>query len=384
MQHSWLVKAAFGLEGMVKKDLERLGATDIDPSPYGTKFKGDERVGYLANLWLRTADRVMMVMGEFEAHSFEELFQGVNRLPWKKLLPKDARFPVNANCVDSQLMSPSDCQSITKKAMVEALRASYHDQILPETGATFEIDISIRKDVVTVSVNTSGDALSKRGYRTWNGEAPLRETIAAAMALNGGWRSRLPLHDPCCGTGTILVEAAFIATDRAPGLNRPFACDDWALMDNDMIAELRAEAKARHEQGRQRNVQITGTDIDPEALKLCKMHIEQAGMNGFIQVSQKDVRDLQLPDIEGAMLTNPPYGERMGDKKLSKLIGLQLGQLMARAPKWSLGVITPDRQFEQHIGRRADRRRRLYNARLECEYMTFMPKQSIQHKRSKH
>ncbi len=370
----WIASAAFGLEGLVRRDLERLGAQRIEPLPTGgVRFFGDAAAGFSANLWLRTCERVSLVMGSFEARSFEELFQGVRGIRWAEFLPKDAAFPVRAQCARSQLMSPSDCQSIAKKAIVEALRSAHKITDLHETGATFQVDVSIHNDLVTVSLDSSGAALSRRGYRTWNGEAPLRETLAAAVVLSSPWRASQPLYDPCCGTGTLLIEAALIATDRAPGLNREFACEAWPFMNKHEMQALREEARARFEKGRQRPVRIAGSDIDPDALELCKRHLQQAGIGGLIQVTHKDLRDVSLTGGPGAMLVNPPYGERMGDKKAAAAVARQLGVLMKRSPGYALGAITADRGFERALGRRADKRRRFYNGRLECELMIFNP-----------
>lgn len=368
----FIASAAFGLEGLVKRDLARLGMAGIEVLPTGgVRFSGEPQAALLANLWLRTADRVLLVVGRFEARSFEQLFDGVRALPWAELLPRDAQFPVRAQCARSQLMSPSDCQSITKKAVVEALRAAYHVRDLPEGGALHQIDVSIHQDLVTISLDTSGAALSRRGYRTWNGEAPLRETLAAAVALMSPWSPRLPLHDPCCGTGTLLIEAAFIALDRAPGLERSFDCEGWAFMPSDEMERMREQARARFEAGQGRPLRISGSDLDAGAIELAKRHIQQAGLSGRIELRQVDVRELRLGDGPGVLLTNPPYGERMGDRHIAQAVAKQLGELMKRSPGWSLSAITADRGFERAFGRRAAKRRRLYNGRLECELMSF-------------
>ncbi|MDL2206111.1 class I SAM-dependent RNA methyltransferase [Eubacteriales bacterium OttesenSCG-928-N13] len=368
----WIASAAFGLEGLVKRDLVRLGAQQVTVmNTGGVRFSGDVQAGFMANMWLRTADRVMLLIGEFEARSFEELYQGIRALPWQDYLPKDAAFPVRAQCARSQLMSPSDCQKITKKAIVDHLMDAYHVIHLPETGATFQLDVSIHQDRVTVAMDSSGAALSRRGYRTWNGEAPMRETLAAAVALSSPWRPSMAMHDPCCGTGTLLIESAFIALDRAPGLKRDFAMEGWPFVEKQDIARIRSEAEQRFAAGPERLMRITGSDIDPEAIELCKRHIVQAGLGGRIDLAVKDVRDLQLPRDAGMILTNPPYGARMGDRHVSQAVARQLGELMRRSPDWQLAAITADRSFEKAFGRRASKRRRLYNGRLECELMIF-------------
>ena len=270
-------------------------------------------------------------------------------------------------------MSPSDCQSIVKKAIVERLKSVYHIDWFQETGAAYAVDVSVHSDVVTISLDSSGTALNRRGYRTWNGEAPLRETLAAALALMSPWRPALPLYDPCCGTGTLLIEAAFIALNRAPGLKRTFACDEWGFMPKAECQAVREEALARFEEGSKRPMQIAGSDIDPAALELARRHIAQAGLNGRIQVIEKDLRNVSLSGEGGVLLCNPPYGERLGDRRAAQAVARQLYLLKQRSPGWSLCAITADTAFERSAGRRADKKRRLYNGRLECEFMTFQP-----------
>lgn len=367
----WIASAAFGLEGLVKRDLERLGASGIRTLPTGgVTFEGDGVMGFQANLWLRTADRVLLEVGRFEAHSFEELFEGVKALKWPDFLPRDAAFPVRAQCARSQLMSPRDCQTITKKAVVERLKSAYRLDWLPETGQTYAIDVSIHEDQAVVTLDSSGAALSRRGYRTWNGEAPLRETLAAALVLLSPWRPSLPLYDPCCGTGTILIEAALIALDRAPGLTRAFDCEHWAFMPADALAGARAAAKERSEAAWARPLDIRGSDKDSEALELAARHVAQAGLTGRIKLEQCDVRDASAGEGFGAIVTNPPYGERMGDARAAQAVARELGSLMRRSG-WTVSALTADRGFERAFGHRADKRRRLYNGRIECEFITF-------------
>jgi len=370
----WTASTAFGLEGQTAKDLKRLGAKDVHPLPYGgVSFEADPAQAYAANMWLRCADRVLLTVGRFEARSFEELFENVRALPWENYIPKDGAFPIRAHCARSTLMSPSDCQSITKKAIVERLKRAYHIEWFPETGAAYAVDVSIHSDCVTLSLDSSGTALNRRGYRTWNGEAPLRETLAAALALMSPWRPSMPLYDPCCGTGTLLVESAFIALNRAPGLKRAFACDEWGFMPKAECAAVRKEAEERFEEGSKRPLQVSGSDIDPAALALARKHIAQAGLNGRIQLFEKDLRNVNLTTEGGVFLCNPPYGERLGDRKAAQAVARQLYLLKQRSPGWTLCAITADNSFERSAGRRADKKRRLYNGRLECEFMIFQP-----------
>ena len=370
----WIASAAFGMEGMTGRDLKRLGMQDVKVLDVGgATFEGNYEDAFSANLWLRTCDRIMRVMAQFEARSFEELFQGIKKIEWEKLLPEDARFPIRAKCVRSQLMSPSDVQKIGKRAMVERLKAAYGAEWFPETGALFQIDISIRNDVATVCVDASGDALSKRGYRTWNGEAPLRETLAAALVLQSGWHPWQPLYDPCCGTGTILIEAAFIALNRAPGLTRRFAMESWPVVtyDFEKFEAIRREAKMKFEEGAKRTLTVAGSDINPEAIELARRHVKQAGLAGRIQLEVKDLRDVTRPGEPGVFIANPPYGERLDNVRAAHAVAKQLGKLQQRNPGWSLCAFSADMGFEREYGRRANRRRRYYNGRIECEYHIF-------------
>ena len=367
----WIASAAFGMEGMTGRDLKRMGMQNVRVLDVGgATFEGDYLDAFRANLWLRTCDRIMRVMAQFEARSFEELFQGVKKIEWEKLLPEDARFPIRAKCVKSQLMSPSDVQKIAKRAMVERMKAAYGADWFSETGALFQIDISIRDDVVTVCVDASGEPLSKRGYRTWNGEAPLRETLAAALVLQSGWHPWQPLYDPCCGTGTILIEAAFIAASRAPGLTRRFAMESWPAVtyEFEKFEAVRREAREKFEEGLKRPIRIAGSDISPEAIELAKRHLRQAGLAGRIELQVKDLRDVTLAGEPGVFIANPPYGERLDSARAAHAIACQLGLLQRRNPGWTLCAFSADMGFEREYGRRATRRRRYYNGRIECEY----------------
>ena len=378
----WIASAAFGMEGMTGRDLKHLGAQNVRVMDVGgAMFEGDFVDAFRANLWLRTCDRIMLVMGQFEARSYEELFQGVRAIEWEKLLPEDAGFPIRAKCVKSQLMSPSDVQKIAKRAMVERLKSAYGADWFSETGAVFQVDISIRNDLVTVALDTSGEPLSKRGYRTWNGEAPLRETLAAALVLQSGWHPWQPLYDPCCGTGTILIEAAFIALNRAPGLTRKFAMEAWTCAPHDAFEAIRADARKKYEAGSRRALNVAGSDINPEAIELAQRHLKQAGLAGRIRLAVKDMRDVMpgedaSADEAGVFIANPPYGERLDNMRSAHAVARQLGALQKRFPGWTLCAFSADMGFEKEYGRRATRRRRYYNGRIECEYRIFEEKKA--------
>ena len=380
----WIANTAFGLEGQTARDLKWLGVESAAPQPAGgVLFEGTPAQAFNANLWLRCADRVMLLVGRFEARSFEELFESVRALPWEDYIPSDGAFPIRAHCARSTLMSPSDCQSIVKKAIVERLKRTCHIDWFEETGAVYAVDVSIHADVVTICLDSSGPALNKRGYRTWNGEAPLRETMAAALVMASPWRPAQPLYDPCCGTGTLLIEAAFIALSRAPGLKRAFDCEKWGVMPQAEMKRLRAEAEEKFNAGRERPIQIAGSDIDGGALELARRHIAQAGLSGRITLEKMDLRDVTPRGESGVILCNPPYGERLGDKRAAAAVERQLGLLQERSSGWSLCAISGDLAFERNFGRRADKKRRFYNGRLECEFMTFLPPDSRAQKRTR-
>ena len=372
----WIASTAFGLEGMTGRDLKHLGMQDVRVLDVGgAEFEGSYYDAFRANLWLRTCDRVMRVMSRFEARTYEELFQGVRAIEWEKMMPEDARFPIRAKCVRSTLMSPSDVQKIGKKAMVERLKGAYGTEWFSETGALFQVDISIRNDVVTVCVDSSGEPLSHRGYRTWNGEAPLRETLAAALVLQSGWHPKDPFYDPCCGTGTLLIEAAFIAASRAPGLTRKFDMESWPVVarNYEQIEAIRQEARLKFEEGLKRPMNIRGSDIDPDAIELARRHLKQAGLTGRIGLEVKDLREVALFEEKGVFVANPPYGERLDNLNAAHTVARQLGLLQQRHPGWTLCAFSADMGFERMYGRPANRRRRYYNGRIECEYHIFEP-----------
>jgi len=368
LDYPLIASAAFGLEGVTASELRHMGIT-VKAEQGGARFTGTLADAYRANLWLRTADRVLMVLCECEVTTFEDLFQAVSGIAWEKLLPRDAAIPVSGKCVRSRLMSVRDCQAVAKKAIVNRLLERLSVPSLPETGASYPIEVALRNDQLRVTLDLSGEALNRRGYRTWNGEAPLRETLAAALVMLSPWRPGLPLYDPCCGTGTLLVEAAMLATRRAPGLMRDFACDQYAFMPKDEMKRIRQEAQAAYQP--EAAFDIGGSDIDADALALCEKHIRQAGFEYRIPTEAEDLRRLQLPQPEGVFLCNPPYGERLGDQESCRALYRELGLLLKRHPGWKMGVIASDPAFERYFGRRADQRRRLYNGRLECEFFIF-------------
>lgn len=367
-----LATAAFGLEGVVADELRRLKMQSVRAEMGGAYFIGSITDAFRANLLLRCADRVLIVLCSGEARTFEELFLLVKTIPWEEILPPDARINVSGKCARSQLMSVRDCQSITKKAIIERLRTRTHRDVFPETGAAYPIDVSLHNNLARITLDTSGEALNRRGYRTWNGEAPLRETLAAALVELSSWRPGMRLHDPCCGTGTLLIEAAFRQSHRAPGLKRFFACEQFPFFFHDEAEALRMQAMQDFEPERIHG--ISGSDIDPAPLELASRHVRQAGLEGRIELNCQSLETLQLPDQEGVFLCNPPYGERLSDRKSCEKLYHAMGLLLRRHPGWSLCAISSDPMFERAFGRRADKKRRLYNGRLECEFLIYRAK----------
>lgn len=368
----WIASAAFGMEGITGKDLKRLGAENVNVlSIGGAEFEGSMETAMKANLWLRTADHIHMVAAEFPAFSFDDLYEGVRAVNWPDYIGRDNAFPVRAHCVKSTLMSPSDCQKIVKKAIADKLGSHYGLTTLPETGETVQLDVNIRNDRAVITLDASGEPLSKRGYRTWNGEAPLRETLAAALVLSSGWHPWQPLYDPCCGTGTLLIEAAFIALNRAPGLRRGFAMENWGFADKNALEMVRREAQSRYDECSSREINIAGSDIDPEAIELATRHVRRAGLGQRIELNVADMRDITLKGTPGAIIANPPYGERIGDRRVAHAVAKQLGELSRRCPGWNVYAFSADMGFEREYGRMAQRRRRFYNGKIECEFHMF-------------
>ncbi len=364
----WIASAAFGLEGLVKRELQALGLeTTMDQG--GVRFKGEAEAAFRANLELRTADRVQLIVGEGKVRSFEELFQLIGAIPWEDYIPGGGAFPVTGQCARSRLMSVRDVQAISKKAVAERLKQRYRVNWLDESRESYDIHVAIHRDTARVTLDASGNALNRRGYRTWTGEAPLRETLAAALVDLSPWRPGRPLHDPCCGTGTILVEAAFRMANRAPSLVRPFSMEQWHFVDKKRCDEIRREAKFRFNPDLIEG--ITGSDVDPEALVLCKKHLAQAGLKDRIPVFEKDLRDLEPLSENTCVITNPPYGERLGSKKEADTLYRQMRKLETKAMARNVCILTSSPSFERLYGKRAQRKRRLYNGRLECEYLIF-------------
>ncbi|MEW6278378.1 MAG: class I SAM-dependent RNA methyltransferase [Candidatus Eremiobacterota bacterium] len=361
---------AFGLEAPLTRELESLGLEEVRSDNGSVAFTGTPDDLCRANLWLRTADRVWVVLGQFEARTFEELFQGVRNLGWDELLPRNAAFPVEGMSHESQLSSVPACQAVTKKAIVECLKAKYRLQRFPEDGPAFKVRVALVKDRCTVSLDSSGSGLHRRGYRKLTAEAPLRETLAAGMVLLSYWNHERVLADPFCGSGTILVEAAWIGLNRAPGLNRDFACQDWPWVGAARLDRMRKEARDREQ--RQRRLQIFANDVDGEVLQLARYHVHASGLGKMgISLRRRAVADFANDAEYGVILTNPPYGERQQDRGSARELAAQLGRATERMSTWSIYCLTSDPEFERWFGRRAGKKRKLYNGMLACTYYQY-------------
>lgn len=362
--------AAFGMEGLVSKDLKSLGYHDLKVDNGGVRFTADVSGLFDCNISMRFSDRLFIVLNEGLCQSFEHLFNLASSVDWSAFFSGNDSIDVSCKCTRSQLMSIRDCQSVTKKAIIEKLKKTTGQKTFPESGTSLSVHISIRNDYAMIMLNTSGDALSRRGYRTWNGEAPIRETLASAMVDLSGWRPGQPLHDPCCGTGTILAEAALTAAGAVPGYKRSFAMENYKCFRCFDFSAARKQYLGKIDMNRIGN--ISGSDIDPSALELAARHFQQAGFpDHSIALEQLPLQDLALTAEGGVFVCNPPYGERLGDQKLCRALYHDLFLLKQRHPTWRFCAISSDPSFERSFGRRADKKRRFYNGRLECVYYIY-------------
>ncbi|GAA3349323.1 MULTISPECIES: THUMP domain-containing class I SAM-dependent RNA methyltransferase [Lysinibacillus] len=366
--------SAMGLEAIVAQEVKALGyETTVDNGK--VYFQGDETAIARANLWLRVADRVKIVVGQFPAKSFEQLFESVKALPWEKYLPVDAAFPVSGKSVKSKLFSVPDCQAITKKAIVERMKQHYKRLgFLDESGATYKIEVSILKDVATLTIDTSGAGLHKRGYRQVQGEAPLKETLAAALIQVSKWNPNRPFVDPFCGSGTIALEAAMFGQNIAPGYNREFISEDWPWMKAQIWDTVRDEAEslANYDQP----LEIVGSDIDHRMVSIAQENATEAGFGELITFKQMQARDFTTQLTDGVMIGNPPYGERIGDVEVVEQVIRDLGQVMKNYPTWSVYMLSSMKNFEELYGRQATKKRKLFNGFIETNYYQFWGQKS--------
>ena len=362
----------FGMEAVLKREIYDLGYDITKVEDGRVTFEGDLETICRSNIFLRTAERVMVQIGRFRATTFDELYENMKALPWEDWIPQDGKFWVKkASSVKSKLFSASDIQSICKKAMVDRLKMTYHTDWFKEDGASFPVRIFLLKDEVTVALDTTGDPLHKRGYRTWTSKAPISETLAAALIMLTPWRTDRILVDPFCGSGTFLIEAAMMAANIAPGMNRSFTAEAWThLIPKQMWYDVVEEAEEKVDTDISCDLQ--GYDIDPDMIRIARANAKQAGVDHLIHFQQRDVADLKHSKKYGFIITNPPYGERLEDKKDLPALYTTIGQVYRDLDAWSMYLITSYEEAERYIGRKADKNRKLYNGMIRTYFYQFM------------
>lgn len=372
MNFKLIATCAAGIESIVGNELKHLGYK-VNVENGRVRFDGDVADIAKTNLWLRTADRIKIVVGEFTAKTFEELFQGVESLNWEDFLPLDAEFPVAGKSQKSTLHNVPSVQAITKKAIVTKMSTVYHRRTkLPETGALYPIEVAINKDKVLITLDTTGSSLFKRGYRVNKGGAPLKENMAAALVLLARWYPEMPFVDPVCGSGTIPIEAALIGCNIAPGLKRNFAFENWDWVDKDIVKQAREQAQAAIK--KDVDLDISGYDIDGSIIEIAKENAVQAGVQDIVNFKQMAVKDFKTDKINGVIVANPPYGERLSDKEHVHQLYQQMGKLYQPLTSWSKYILTSDLQFEQFYGTKATKRRKLYNGSLRTDFFQYWGK----------
>lgn len=367
--NTYNIPCLLGLEKLVGDEVRRLGLQDVQVENGHVLCRGSDLDCARLNLNLRCGARVQLVLGRFAARSFEELFQGVRAIAWEDYLGANDAFPVKGYTISSQLFSVPACQSIIKKAVVERLKERYRLQQFPENGRLYQIRFSIQKDQVTVGLDSSGEGLYKRGYRAVGVEAPLRETLAAAMVLLSRYRGRDPFCDPFCGSGTIPIEAALIAKNRAPGLRRTFAAMDWAFLPQTLWAQAREEAQDKEFHGA---YDIWGGDVDPQAVEIAKSNARKAGVEDVVRFETADMRRFRRDSPYGQLVTNPPYGERLLEKQEAEALYRDFGKVWRTLPEgWRTLILSSHTEFERTFGMPADRKRKLYNGMIKCDVFLY-------------
>ncbi|HEO5588087.1 TPA: class I SAM-dependent RNA methyltransferase [Streptococcus agalactiae] len=367
-----IATAAAGLEAIVGREIRNLGI-DCQVENGRVRFHGDIKTIIETNLWLRAADRIKIIVGEFPARTFEELFQGVYGLDWENYLPLGAKFPIaKAKCVKSKLHNEPSVQAISKKAVAKKLQKVFHRPEgvpLQENGAEFKIEVSILKDKATVMIDTTGSSLFKRGYRAEKGGAPIKENMAAAIIQLSNWFPDKPLIDPTCGSGTFCIEAAMIGMNIAPGFNRDFAFEAWPWVDQSQVQKVRdeAESKANYDI----DLDISGFDLDGRMVEIARKNAEEAGLGDVIKLKQMRLQDLKTDKINGVIISNPPYGERLLNDKAVDILYNEMGQTFAPLKTWSKFILTSDEGFEKKYGSQADKKRKLYNGTLKVDLYQY-------------
>ncbi|NMA91160.1 MAG: class I SAM-dependent RNA methyltransferase [Amphibacillus sp.] len=368
-----LATSAMGLEAVVANEVRALGYENVTVDNGKVIFEADLAAIPRCNLWLRSADRVKVIVGEFEAKTFDQLFESTKALNWQDYIPEDGAFPVIGKSVKSTLYSVSDCQRIVKKAVAEKLKQKHGVALnMPETGAMYRIEVALLKDQVTLTLDSSGQGLHKRGYRVGQGEAPLKETLAASLVQLTNWRPEFPLVDLFCGSGTILIEAALIGQNIAPGFNREFASEEWSFINQKLWDEAFEEAEqlANYDQ----KLNITGSDLNPKMIEIAKQNAIEAGLADLINWKQMNAADFHPKENNGYLITNPPYGERLNNQAEVETIYQQLGQAMNRNQSWSHYILTSNENFEKLYGKKATKKRKLFNGFIKVDYYQYFGK----------
>lgn len=364
-----IATATFGLEAVVAEELKDLGYEQVAIENGKVTFTADESAICRTNLWLRTADRVRLKVGEFKAETFDELFEKTRALPWADLLPENATFPVDGKSVKSTLFSISDCQAIAKKAVVESMKKRYHKEWFAEDGPEYKIEVSLLKDTATITIDTSGEGLHKRGYRTGGGEAPLRETLAAALVRLARWKPDITLIDPMCGSGTIPIEAALMGLNIAPGMNRTFISEQWPTIEKNYWHEARRETHDLADYNRE--LDVTGTDINNDAIEIARKYALEAGVEDAIHFQARPLSELSSKKKYGKIICNPPYGERLNTLRETEKLYKQMGKLFKKLDTWSFYIITAHENFEALFGKKASKRRKLYHGNIRVQYYQY-------------
>lgn len=367
-KYTLIATTTFGLEAICKRELQDLGYEITKVQDGRIYFEGDLRDVAKANLWLRCADRVLIELGSFKALTFEELFDNVYEIEWDDIIPKNANFIVNGKSIKSKLFSISDCQRITEKAIIEKLKTKYDIEWFEKSGALYSLEVALLKDNASITLDTTGKGLHKRGYRIKHGDAPIKETLAAAMVLLSYWNKDRTLFDPFAGTGTILIEAAMIGKNIAPGLERGFSFNNWTGVDKEILKEAKREAMSKIDFDNTLN--IIGSEIDKDVYEVSLEIIDDLGLNDDITIYNKDFRDVELENDYGVMITNPPYGERLHNANVKKLEE-DLGKKMRKLDTWSNYIITSNEMFEKNFSRKANKKRKLYNGKIKVDYYQY-------------
>ncbi|MBQ7266185.1 MAG: class I SAM-dependent RNA methyltransferase [Firmicutes bacterium] len=364
-----MATTTFGLEAVVKREIIDLGYENISVSDGYVEYDGNEEDIARSNLWLRAADKVLIVLNKFQAKTFEQLFDGVYSINWQELLDKDANFIITGKSIKSVLSSVPACQSVAEKAVIKKLQTVYDIEHFPKSGAEYTIQVALLKDTVTITLNTSGPSLHKRGYRVAQVLAPIKETMAAALIELSFWKKNRVFLDPCCGSGTICIEAALIARNIAPGLFRKFAAEEWKFIDKNTWKQQRSTARAEIDV--HCDPMIYGSDINERAIEISKRNAENAGVDDCIKFEQIPVNKLKLPGIYGVCISNPPYAERMGNVDDVERLYRDLGKIFRNNKTWSAYFITSYEGFEKLYGQKADKKRKLFNGNVKTDYYQF-------------